>query len=92
MIGSFRNRDLQRYWEHSNRKGLNPQHIPKIDRVLTSLDRALRVEDMAVPGYRLHKLTGHKPDRWSVWVSANWRITFSFSDGEAFDVDYEDYH
>lgn len=50
------------------------------------------MEDMAVPGFRLHKLAGYSPERWSVWVNANWRITFSFVDGDAFDVDYEDYH
>lgn len=56
MIVSFRSRALQRYWESSDRRGLNPQHVAKIDRILAALHRASVVEDMALPGYRLHKL------------------------------------
>ena len=29
---------------------------------------------------------------WSVTVSGNWRITFRFEDGNAYIVDYQDYH
>lgn len=92
MILSFRSRPVQRYWQSGETKGLNPQHVAKIRRILDSLDRALLIEDLNVPGYRLHKLSGFSPDRWSIVVSANWRITFSFNDGDAFDIDYEDYH
>jgi toxin HigB-1 len=33
-------------------------------------------------------LKGH----WSVRVSGNWRITFRFESGNAYVVDYRDYH
>lgn len=92
MIVSFRNRSLQRFWTHDDKRGLNRQHIPKIRRVLESLHNSGTVQDMAVPGFKLHKLAGFTPDRWSVWISGNWRITFSFDDGDAIAVDYEDYH
>ncbi|MCO5160889.1 MAG: type II toxin-antitoxin system RelE/ParE family toxin [Mesorhizobium sp.] len=92
MIVSFRSRALQRFWERDDETGLNRQHVAKIARILDALDRSLRVEHMKLPGYRLHKLAGFNPDRWSVWVSGNWRITFSFEEGEALAVDYEDYH
>ncbi len=29
---------------------------------------------------------------WSVTVSGNWRVTFTFEGEDAFDVDLEDYH
>lgn len=29
---------------------------------------------------------------WAVTVRANWRVIFRFEDGDAFDVDYLDYH
>lgn len=29
---------------------------------------------------------------WSVTVSGNWRITFGFEDGDAYIVNYLDYH
>ena len=47
---------------------------------------------MALPGLRLHPMTGDRKDAWSVVVSGNWRITFKFSSSDVKDVDYEDYH
>ncbi|MGB8818961.1 MAG: type II toxin-antitoxin system RelE/ParE family toxin [Rhizobiaceae bacterium] len=92
MIGSFRNKALKRLWGNNDERGINPQHLAKVGRILAALDDAVRPEDMNLPGYRLHKLQGDHPPRWSVWVNGNWRITFSIVDGHAIEVDYEDYH
>lgn len=47
---------------------------------------------MNVPTFRLYQLKGDKKDSSAVTVHANWRIVFSFKGGEAFDVDFVDYH
>jgi len=47
---------------------------------------------MDLPGFRLHRLKGKEKDIWPVWVSGNWRITFYFKHGDAYIVDYRDYH
>lgn len=47
---------------------------------------------MRIPGYALHPLKGSRKDTWSISVSGNWRITFEFYDGNAYIVNYEDYH
>jgi proteic killer suppression protein len=47
---------------------------------------------MALPGFRLHRLTGDRAGQWAVRVDASWRVTFSFEGADAVDVDYEDYH
>jgi proteic killer suppression protein len=60
--------------------------------LLVALDTAQSVEDMNVPGFRLHPLKGAERGRWSVWVNGNWRLTFEFRDGHAYFLDYEDYH
>jgi len=60
--------------------------------LLAALDTALPIEDMNVPGFRLHPLKGSERSRWSVWVNGNWRLTFKFKDGHAYVLDYEDYH
>ena len=60
--------------------------------LLAALDTAVFVEDMDIPGLRLHPLKGQERDRWSVWVNGNWRMTFEFRDGHAYVLDYEDYH
>ena len=36
--------------------------------------------------------SGRAKNRWSIWVSGNWRLTFEFRDGNAYVLDYEDYH
>ena len=43
-------------------------------------------------GLTLHALKGKQQGRWSVMVSANWRITFYFQGGGAHDINLEDYH
>ena len=59
---------------------------------LAALDTARTVEDMDIPGFRLHALKGAMRGRWSITVSGNWRVTFEFRDGNAYVLDYEDYH
>lgn len=60
--------------------------------ILAAMNTAVEIEDMAVPGFGLHPLKGEKKGRWAVSVSGNWRITFEFNGGDAYSVDYEDYH
>lgn len=47
---------------------------------------------MDLPGFNLHKISGKDKNIWSVWVNGNWRITFYFQQGDAYVVDYLDYH
>ncbi len=47
---------------------------------------------MNVPGYRLHRLRGDLREFWSVSISANWRLIFRFDEGDAYDIDFVDYH
>ena len=59
---------------------------------LVALDTATIIEDMDIPGFKLHPLKGNRKGLWSISVSGNWRITFEYKDGNAFIVNYEDYH
>ena len=47
---------------------------------------------MNLPGWKLHQLKGARKGTWAVSVSGNWRITFRFEGGDAYDVELEDYH
>jgi proteic killer suppression protein len=60
--------------------------------LLAALDTAQSIEDVNVPGFRLHPLKGTDRGRLSVWVNGNWRLTFEFANGQAHLLDYEDYH
>ena len=92
MIASFRHKGLRNFFESGSVAGIQPQHAKKLRLLLAALDTAWSVEDMNVPGFRLHELKGKDRGRWSVWVNGNWRVTFEFRDGHAFILDYEDYH
>ena len=59
---------------------------------LTALETATTIDDMAVPGFRLHPLKGDRKGEWAMSVSGHWRTTFEFRDGNAYLIDYEDYH
>ena len=61
-------------------------------RLLDRLESAGRPEDMNLPGFGFHGLTGFNPKRYAVSVSGNWRIMFAFDGEDAVDVDLEDYH
>ena len=56
------------------------------------MDTAYTVDDMNVPGWRLHSLKGELAGRWAITVNGNWRLTFEFREGNAYVLDYEDYH
>lgn len=61
--------------------------------MLLALAEAEEVGDLALfPGWRLHSLKGDLKGYWSLSVSGNWRLTFRFEDGDAYDVNLVDYH
>lgn len=92
MIKSFQHKGLQGFFETGSKAGIQPHHAPKLQRQLARLDVAKSSEDMNVPGWRLHGLAGGLAGHYSVTVNGNWRMTFTFEDGDAVLVDYQDYH
>jgi len=92
MIQSFRHKGLRKFYESGSAAGVQPHHAKRLRMLLTALDTAQSIEDMDIPGFRLHQLKGEERGRWSVWVNGNWRVTFEFKDGHAYVLDYEDYH
>ncbi len=92
MILSFRHKGLRKYFESGSLAGIQPAHGKRIKMQLAALDTAQTIEDMDIPGFRLHPLKGGSQGRWSIWINGNWRITFEFENGNALVLDYEDYH
>jgi proteic killer suppression protein len=92
MIKSFKHKGLRRFYETRSKQGIQAQQAPKIRMQLAALDSAHDIEDLDVPGYRLHQLKGERTGIWSITLSGNGRIRFEFVDGNAYIVNYEDYH
>lgn len=92
MIKSFKHKGLEKFYSSGSTKGIQAKHAKKLRMQLIALDTAHQIEDLDIPGYRLHQLKGSLKKFWSITVNANWRITFEFSDGNIYIVNYEDYH
>jgi proteic killer suppression protein len=90
VIKAFKNKALAELWSTSRSKIDKKMHA----RIIRRLDRLEEVEvpeEMNVPGFDFHPLQG-KPKRYSVHVNGPWCITFEFIDGDAYRVDFEQYH
>lgn len=92
MIKSFKHKGLERFFESNDIRGIQAIHKDKLQVLLTALDTAKFVTDMDMMGANLHRLKGKQAHLWSVKVNGNWRVTFEFDDGDAYIVNYEDYH
>ena len=84
MIKTFKHKGLRQFYESGNLKGIKPGHKQKLRIRLSALDTASYVEDMDLPGFRLHPLKGDKKGLWAIDVSKNWRIIFKFEDSNAY--------
>ena len=92
MICSIRHKGLKHLYEEDDPRGVIAEHVLKLRDILARLDAARTVDDMNIPGFRLHPLRGEFKGYWAVTVRANWRVIFRFVDPDAFEVDYLDYH
>lgn len=92
MIRSFRNKPLQVFFETGATRKLSVQNIKRLARILNALDVATTPDDMDIPGFRFHSLSGDQKGRYAVDASGNWRITFGWDGEDATDIDLEDYH
>lgn len=92
MIRSFKHKGLARFFEHGNTAGIQASHAKRLRLILGRLHAASQIQDMDLPGLRLHELSGKRRGDWAVEVSGNWRLTFRFEQGDALVVNYEDYH
>jgi len=92
MIKSFRHAGIEKFFLTGSKAGIQAAHEKKLRRLLSQLDIASSAQDMNLPGWRLHGLNGAFAGHFSVWVNANWRLTFTFDNQNAILVDYQDYH
>ena len=92
MIGSFRHKGLKEFFETGSKRGISPGLAARIGRRLDALRAAQELGDIDAHGFDLHRLKGDRQGEWAISVSGNWRITFRFVNGEALDINLEDYH
>ena len=92
MIKSFRHKGLKSFFEKGSLAGICTTHAPRLGAMLRRLNEATDAKGMNLPGWKLHPLAGDLAGHYSVSVSGNWRMTFTFDGTDAVLVDYQDYH
>lgn len=92
MIKTFKHKGLRELFDTGRTARIDAKFTARVSERLDALDAATNLQMLDVPGYRVHPLKQFKPLRYSMWVSGAWRITFEFSDGNAYNVDFEQYH
>ena len=91
MIKGFRHKGIEQFFRTGSKAGIQPKHADRLRKQLFALDNAKAADDMNAPGWRLHPLHGDLEGHWSIDVSGNWRLTFTFEEEDAVLVDYRDY-
>lgn len=93
LIKSFAHKGLQRFFEMGSTSGIQATHANKLRLQLAAIHASSSVFDLRTPpNWRLHQLSGNLSDHWSLTVNGNWRIIFKYEDGNAYVVNYLDYH
>ena len=92
MIRTFASKGLAEVWSKGRSAKIEVRLHVRILQRLDALDAASRAEDMDVGGFDFHPLKGFTPLRFTVHVNGPWCITFEFRDGDAYRVDFGQYH
>ena len=93
MIRSYRDKDTQAVAERRRARNLPEDIQLRGQRKLMMLNNATDLNDLRVPpGNRLKALSGDRRGQHSIRINDQWRICFVWSDGNAHQVEIEDYH
>jgi toxin HigB-1 len=96
VIQSFRDETTVDLFRDRNTRAA--RRIPRdlwrvVQRKLKLLDAAGRLDDLLIPaGNKLGALRGSRAGRHSVRVNDQYRVTFRWESGHAYEVCVEDYH
>ena len=93
MIKTFADKQTQQLYLTGKARRVPPEVTKRAARKLEQVNAAARVEDLKVPpGNRLHLLEGDRQGQYSISVNDQFRLCFRFTDGDAYDVEFCDYH
>lgn len=93
MIQSFGSKETEKIWNGVRMKKM-PLEIQSVGRrKLRMLNNSQDVKDLRIPpSNRLEKLSGDLKDFYSMRINKQWRIIFTWNNGNANEVKITDYH
>ena len=95
QIRNFAHKGLKRLYSEESAKGVPPDTVDKLRKMLAYLDNMEDPEELrALTAWKIHTLTGDRKGTWSLSVTLNRRLTFRIetAEREICDVNLEDYH
>jgi proteic killer suppression protein len=93
VITSFADRQTEELFRTGKAKKVPADLARRSLRKLEAVHVATQLSDLRVPpGNRLHALRGDRAGQHAIAVDDQWRICFRFADGDAYDVEFCDYH
>ncbi|MBS0641506.1 MAG: type II toxin-antitoxin system RelE/ParE family toxin [Proteobacteria bacterium] len=92
MIRSFRSKPLRVFWRTGDGSRITPHLQDRVLRRLDALDAAESPDELNIPGFNFHRLSGTRAGTFSIHVNGPWCITFRWDGTDAIDVDLENYH
>ena len=93
MIKSFADKNTEALYNRKMKKGMNPAIAKKALKGLRAIESSILLADLRIPpGNRLEALKGDRKGQYSIRVNDQWRICFRWDDGNAYDVEFCDYH
>ena len=94
-IRNFAHKGLKRLYAEDSEKGVPPDTVDKLRKMLAFLDDMQDPEELrALSAWKVHTLTGDRRGTWSLSVTRNRRLTFriDIAELEICDLNLEDYH
>ena len=93
MIASFRDGDTEKLWQTGKSRRLPPDLHRRAFKKLAILNAAVALANLTVPpGNHLEALRGSRSGQHSIRINDQYRVCFTWRDGNAFEVEIVDYH
>lgn len=93
MIKTFADRTTEEFFRTGSVRRVPADIARRALRKLEALHAASQLEDLRVPpGNRLHALKGDRTGQHAIAVNDQWRVCFRFENGDAYEVEFCDYH
>ena len=92
-MNKFKDELTKRIFEGIVLKGIPHEIMRKAVMKLTMVEAATNIRELATPpSNHLEKLQGDRAGQWSIRVNDQYRICFKWHGGQAWEIEFTDYH
>ncbi|ADH86865.1 type II toxin-antitoxin system RelE/ParE family toxin [Desulfurivibrio alkaliphilus] len=93
MIVSIKDSETAKVWAGYFSRKLPTSIQAVARRKLRMINNARAIDDLRIPpANRLEKLSGNRAGQWSIRINDQWRICFTWNNGQVEQVEICDYH